>query len=913
MARRAPRACGRERTARRRRRRAAGPTRSCTPPRASAPRELSARGARPGARVAIALPAGLAFAQALHACLLLGAVAVPVDLRLSRRRARRGSRTAARVSVEEPLGRGAGTRRRPRRALARTTSTPTAVVIHTSGTTAAPRAGRADVRQPAVERARLGRRARRRPATSAGCARCRSRTSAACRSCVRSAIYATTRCRARALRDRPRAATRCASERDHARQPRRHDARAAARRRPASAAAAALRADRRRPRAGRAASARARDARRAGQPHLRAHRGLLAGRRPRPLAAIGARRAGAGPPLFCTRVRIAADGEILVRRPDRRPGARSPPTAGCTPAISARSTSAGRLHVSGRKADTIVSGGENVAPAEVEAVLEAHADVLEAAVLGRAGRAVGRGGDRDRRRAPSGLRRTPRSCARHCARGARRLQGAQARRDRARAAAAHALGQAAAQGARDELRRQRPPRARASRAGKRPPPGWVRRQALLRELGRAGVALDDRRDRAAARPARARAGGRPRRDRRCSPPSSSRRSAASIDLRPGRGDARRARARARPSWASATSSSRCSTPNGSTCRVASVDGVLCRWGYMLMADPAAALSRRGACCAPAGALALAVWDAIERNPWALLPAQELSERGLAPRPQDAGTPGPFALAERGRVRRAARATRASPRSSSTRSSWRRRHPSFEELWEIDARPLAQLPRRRARAARRRDRGDPRVARAALCALHRRRRRARDPGAHARRLRRRLSPRAPTGERRAPGRAPRSGRMRILDSLRGHDLRRRRRPHAPRRQDRRHHRLRLTGPRPRAQPQGLRRRRRRRAARGLRLGRRRARAGPRGAVGRRRRQPRRPRDDPAARRAPPPGVGGGDPRRHRRGQHDPVRPRLLDPLRRGRAAAGRRRRDGRAQGPRPPRAPPVHRRQRRARA
>ena len=39
--------------------------------------------------------------------------------------------------------------------------------------------------------------------------------------------------------------------------------------------------------------------------------------------------------------------------------------------------------MTGRKADTIVSGGENVAPVEVEAVLEAHPHVLEAAVLGR--------------------------------------------------------------------------------------------------------------------------------------------------------------------------------------------------------------------------------------------------------------------------------------------------------------------------------------------------------------------------------------------------------------------------------------------------------------------------------------------------------------------------------------------------
>ena len=40
--------------------------------------------------------------------------------------------------------------------------------------------------------------------------------------------------------------------------------------------------------------------------------------------------------------------------------------------------------MTGRKADTIVSGGENVAPSEVEAVLEKHPDVFEAAVVGRA-------------------------------------------------------------------------------------------------------------------------------------------------------------------------------------------------------------------------------------------------------------------------------------------------------------------------------------------------------------------------------------------------------------------------------------------------------------------------------------------------------------------------------------------------
>src|SRR5437879_13062015 len=64
--------------------------------------ELRSRGAEPGSRVAIALPPGLAFAQALHACLLLGAVAVPIDDRALAFGSERAAVDAA-VVVAEPL------------------------------------------------------------------------------------------------------------------------------------------------------------------------------------------------------------------------------------------------------------------------------------------------------------------------------------------------------------------------------------------------------------------------------------------------------------------------------------------------------------------------------------------------------------------------------------------------------------------------------------------------------------------------------------------------------------------------------------------------------------------------------------------------------------------------------------------
>jgi SAM-dependent methyltransferase len=116
--------------------------------------------------------------------------------------------------------------------------------------------------------------------------------------------------------------------------------------------------------------------------------------------------------------------------------------------------------------------------------------------------------------------------------------------------------------------------------------------------------------------------------------------------------------------------------------VASVDAVMCRWGYMLMADPAAALAETRRVLVPGGKLALAVWDEIERNPWALLPARELIERGLVPAPDAAARelPGPFALGRPGRIAELL-ADAGFDDVEVQAIDLVRRHPDFEELWE----------------------------------------------------------------------------------------------------------------------------------------------------------------------------------------------------------------------------------------
>jgi ubiquinone/menaquinone biosynthesis C-methylase UbiE len=81
----------------------------------------------------------------------------------------------------------------------------------------------------------------------------------------------------------------------------------------------------------------------------------------------------------------------------------------------------------------------------------------------------------------------------------------------------------------------------------------------------------------------------------------------------------------------------------------SVDGVLCRWGYMLMSDPAGAFSETRRVLREGGAVSFSVFAEPEKNPWASTPGKLLLEvtGGSAPAPT---TPGILGMGDPERTR-----------------------------------------------------------------------------------------------------------------------------------------------------------------------------------------------------------------------------------------------------------------------
>lgn len=335
----------------------------------AAARRLAARGVAAGERVALVLPPGLAFAEALHGCWRLGAVPVPVDPRLAA--AERAARTSAAAAIVDARLDG-GEADAPLRN--RHDPGAIAAVVHTSGTTAASRPVEltfANFSASALGSAdALGHEPGERWLSALPVAHVGGLSVL-----VRSAAYATTAivhesfdaaAVAAALRDDDitivsLVATMLARLLD------------AGLERPPALRCALLGGGALPPPLARRAAA-------AGIPVAQTY-GLTEACSQVTTSAIGSPET-AGRPLPGTRVALAPDGEILVAGPTVAPSARDEDGLLHTGDLGALDAS-GRLAVTGRKADTIVTGGENVAPAEVEAVLASHPAVAEAAVYGR--------------------------------------------------------------------------------------------------------------------------------------------------------------------------------------------------------------------------------------------------------------------------------------------------------------------------------------------------------------------------------------------------------------------------------------------------------------------------------------------------------------------------------------------------
>ena len=327
-------------------------------------RRLAGRGVRAGDRVGIALAPGEAFCIALHAILRLGAIAVPVDLRLSARERERVVEGTAEVIDGAVIGTPASEARlRQRHDL----DAP-AIVVHTSGTSGTPKAVELTygnwLWSALGSAVALGLH----PAERWLCALPLSHVGGLS-IVMRSAIYATTAIVHERF-DTDRVLDALVQE----------DGPTIVSLVPTTLQRL-LDAGLREPPALRWALV-------GGAPATTALQGRAAAAGVPVATTYGLTEACSqvttlGAPLFCTRVRMAGDGEILVGGPTVAGWAGSNRPVLATGDLGEWRPD-GALAVAGRKADTIVSGGENVAPAEVEAVLEAHPDVVEAAVHGRA-------------------------------------------------------------------------------------------------------------------------------------------------------------------------------------------------------------------------------------------------------------------------------------------------------------------------------------------------------------------------------------------------------------------------------------------------------------------------------------------------------------------------------------------------
>ena len=112
-----------------------------------------------------------------------------------------------------------------------------------------------------------------------------------------------------------------------------------------------------------------------------------------------------------------------------------------------------------------------------------------------------------------------------------------------------------------------------------------------------------------------------------------------------------------------------------------VDGVLCRWAYMQMIDPAKAIAETRRVLRSEGRLAFSVWAARERNPTLSLASTVLVELGHTPPPDPQAEPGAFFMADPGRIQKlVVGASFAEPEIEEVSFRWR--FPNQDAYWRF---------------------------------------------------------------------------------------------------------------------------------------------------------------------------------------------------------------------------------------
>lgn len=82
----------------------------------------------------------------------------------------------------------------------------------------------------------------------------------------------------------------------------------------------------------------------------------------------------------------------------------------------------------------------------------------------------------------------------------------------------------------------------------------------------------------------------------------------------------------------------------------SVDGIICRWGFMLMVDPESALGECRRVLKDGRHLAFSVWGAPEKNPWVTVTGMTMVQLGHQPGGDPFGRGGMFSLSDPERIR-----------------------------------------------------------------------------------------------------------------------------------------------------------------------------------------------------------------------------------------------------------------------